>query len=143
MRRIPENLARARDVLRGASMKKIEALIRPHLLEDVTARLRAEGVQGMTVSEVQASGHGTERKATYRGVEVAVDFSPLVMLTLVARDDHVSGIAQAILEVADAGGAGDGRIVVTPVVEAVSIRTGERGSHAIVPRRLAIVRGTA
>lgn len=112
-------------------MKRIDAIIRPHQLDEVKERLMRGEADGLTVTEVRGFGRQKGRSALYRGAEYVVDFVPKVQLTILAADDRVSRIVAAIIETARTGTIGDGKIYVTPVDEVVRIRTGERGHRAI------------
>ncbi len=112
-------------------MKRIEAVIRPSKLDEVKEALSAIGVQGMTVLEVKGFGRTGGRKEVYRGSAYVVDFVPKVRVEIVAGDALVGAILDAIEKAAKTGKIGDGKIFVTDVVEAVRIRTGERGEGAI------------
>src|SRR5207248_6021732 len=115
----------------GAFMKKIEAIIKPHKLDDVKDRLRQVGVSGMTVYEVRGFGRTGGKTEVYRGSAYVVDFVPKVRIEVVVKDDIVRDVVEAILAVARTGRIGDGKIFVTPVEEAIRIRTGERGEDAL------------
>jgi nitrogen regulatory protein P-II 1 len=115
----------------NASMKKIEAIIKPFKLDDVKDRLREVGVQGMTVYEVKGFGRTGGKKEVYRGSAYVVDFVPKVRIEIIVKDDIVRDVVEAILAVARTGRIGDGKIFVTPVEEAIRIRTGERGEDAL------------
>ena len=112
-------------------MKKIEAVIKPHKLDEVKDRLRTLGVSGMTVSEVKGFGRTGGKTEVYRGSAYVVDFVPKVRIDVVVRDELVSDAVQAIARAAKTGKIGDGKIFVTPVDEAIRIRTGERGEDAL------------
>jgi nitrogen regulatory protein P-II 1 len=112
-------------------MKKIEAIIKPFKLDDVKDRLREIGVQGMTVYEVKGFGRTGGKKEVYRGSAYVVDFVPKVRVEIVVKDEIVRDVVEAILAVARTGRIGDGKIFVTPVDEAIRIRTGERGEDAL------------
>jgi nitrogen regulatory protein P-II 1 len=112
-------------------MKKIEAVIKPHKLDEVKDRLRTLGVSGMTVSEVKGFGRTGGKTEVYRGSAYVVDFVPKVRIDVVVRDELVSDAVQAIASAAKTGKIGDGKIFVTPVDEAIRIRTGEKGDDAI------------
>ena len=112
-------------------MKRIEAIIKPVKLDEVKERLTRVGVQGLTVTEVKGFGRQKGHTEMYRGAEYTVDFLPKVQLTIIAREDQVAGIVDAIIESARTGKIGDGKIFVTPLDEVVRIRTGERGRDAI------------
>lgn len=112
-------------------MKKIEAIIKPFKLDEVKEALNAQGIQGMTISEVKGFGRQKGHKEIYRGAEYVVDFIPKVRIDIVADDSLVDNIIQTILESAGTGNIGDGKIFVFPVEEAVRIRTGEKGKDAV------------
>lgn len=112
-------------------MKRIEAVIRPSKLDEVKEALSAIGVQGMTVLEVKGFGRTGGRKEVYRGSAYVVDFVPKVRVEIVAADGLVASILDVVEKAAKTGKIGDGKIFVTDVVEAVRIRTGERGDGAV------------
>jgi nitrogen regulatory protein P-II 1 len=113
------------------SMKKIEAVIQPHKLDEVKDALLAIGVEGMTVSEVR--GHGRQKGHTevYRGAEYRVDLLPKVKLELVVADARLNQVVQALLEAARTGKIGDGKIFVSTIEESIRIRNGERGETVL------------
>lgn len=112
-------------------MKKIEAVIRHHKLDDVKAALSQAGVSGITVTEVRGFGRQKGHTETYRGVEYTVDLLPKVKLEIVAADGQVSKISETIINAARTGEIGDGKIFVTGLDECIRIRTGETGEGAI------------
>lgn len=112
-------------------MKKLESIIRPHLLEDVKNALQALGVEGMTVTEVKGFGRQKGHSEIYRGREYKVDFVPKIKVEIVMDDEQVDQAIEAIIRTARTGKFGDGKIFVMPVDEAVRIRTGEVGLAAI------------
>ncbi len=112
-------------------MKKIEAIIKPHRLDDVKDRLRQIGISGMTVYEVKGFGRTGGKTEIYRGSSYVVDFLPKVRIEVVVKDSAVTEVVQAISTAAKTGKIGDGKIFVTPVDEAIRIRTGEKGEDAI------------
>ena len=112
-------------------MKKIEAIIKPHKLDDVKDKLSDMGITGMTITEVKGFGRQRGHKEIYRGAEYHIDFIPKVKMELVLDDDKVAAAVDAIVEAARTGAIGDGKIFVLPVEEAVRIRTGERGGEAL------------
>jgi nitrogen regulatory protein P-II 1 len=112
-------------------MKRIDAIIKPFKLDDVKERLARVGVQGLTVSEVKGFGRQKGHTELYRGAEYTVDFLPKLQLTVIAAEDQVAAIVDAIIEGARTGRIGDGKISVTPLEEVIRIRTGERGRGAI------------
>jgi nitrogen regulatory protein P-II 1 len=112
-------------------MKRIEAVIRPAKLDEVKEALGELGVQGMTVSEVKGFGRTGGRKEVYRGSAYVVDFVPKVKVDIVAPDDLVGPILDAIEKAAKTGKIGDGKVFVSDVLDVVRIRTGERGQDAL------------
>jgi len=112
-------------------MKKVEAVVRPHLLEAVKGALQDAGVVGMTVSEVKGFGRQKGHTETYRGSEYKVDFLPKVKLEVAIADELVEKVIEAVVRTACTGKFGDGKVFVTPLDEAVRIRTGERGEDAL------------
>ena len=112
-------------------MKKIEAIIKPFKLEEVKDRLRQVGVSGMTVYEVKGFGRTGGKTEVYRGSAYVVDFVPKVRLEVVVADAMAADVVAAIAAAAKTGKIGDGKIFVTPIEEAVRIRTGERNEDAV------------
>ena len=109
------------------TMKKIEAIIQPFKLEEVKEALKEIGVDGMTITEVRGHGRQKGHKELYRGAEYVVEFLPKVKLEIVTSDDRLEDVVKAIVKSASTGRIGDGKIFVSPVEEAVRIRTGESG----------------
>ena len=112
-------------------MQKVEAIIKPFKLDEVKESLNAIGIQGITVSEVKGFGRQKGHTELYRGAEYVVDFLPKIKLEIVVSDDLVPKVVEAIQSAANTGRIGDGKIFVLPVIEAVRIRTGDRGEDAI------------
>ena len=112
-------------------MKKIEAIIKPHKLDDVKEALTAAGIEGMTVTEVRGFGRQTGHTELYRGAEYAVSFIPKMKVEVLTTDAKAAEIVEAITAAARDGQLGDGKIFVEPVDEALRVRTGERGDAAI------------
>ncbi len=112
-------------------MKKVEAIIRPHLLDAVKSSLEETDVIGMTVSDVQGYGRQRGHTETYRGAEYKIEFIPKIKIELIIRDDMEDLIVEAILKTARTGEFGDGKIFVTRVDDVIRIRTGERGEAAV------------
>lgn len=112
-------------------MKKIEAIIKPFKLEDVKDALADAGVQGMTVTEVKGFGRQKGHTEIYRGSEYTVDFVPKLKIEIVLPDNAVESAIEAIVAAARTGKIGDGKIFVLPVEQALRIRTGECGDHAV------------
>ncbi len=112
-------------------MKKIEAIIKPFKLDEVKEALHAIGIQGLTVTEVKGFGRQKGHPELYRGAEYVVDFLPKIKIEIVVSDEFADKAVQAIVEAANTGRIGDGKIFVLPLEEAVRIRTGERGPEAL------------
>jgi nitrogen regulatory protein P-II 1 len=116
---------------RSGIMKKIEAIIRHFKLEEVKDALNAQGVKGMTVTEVRGFGRQKGHTETYRGAEYSVDFLPKVKIEVVVSDDEAQAVISKIMATARTGQVGDGKIFVTNLAEVVRIRTGETAAAAI------------
>jgi nitrogen regulatory protein P-II 1 len=112
-------------------MRKIEAIIKPFKLDEVKEALHGIGIQGMTVTEVKGFGRQKGHTELYRGAEYVVDFLPKIKVEVAVSDEMVDKAVQAIVQAANTGRIGDGKIFVLPVEEAVRIRTGERGPEAV------------
>jgi nitrogen regulatory protein PII len=112
-------------------MQKIEAIIRPHKLDDVKNALVAEGFRGMTVTEVRGFGRQKGQKEMFRGAEYVVDFLPKVKIEIAVDDADSDRVIGIILKTAASDQIGDGKIFVTELREAVRIRTGEKGADAL------------
>ena len=112
-------------------MKKIEAIIKPFKLEEVKEALEGVGSTGMTVSEVKGFGRQKGHTEIYRGSEYTVDFLPKIKVELVVPDDRADAAVTAIVKAAKTGKIGDGKIFVSPVEEAIRIRTEEKGDNAV------------
>jgi len=111
-------------------MKKIEAIIRPHLLEAVHKAV-SPYVAGMTVMEVKGFGRQKGHSEIYRGSEYQIDFVPKVQMNIVCKDSDVEQIIEAIEPICKSGKIGDGKIFILPIEDVVRIRTGERGEEAL------------
>ena len=112
-------------------MKKIEAIIKPFKLDEVKEALQDLGVQGLSVIEVKGFGRQKGHTELYRGAEYVVDFLPKVKLEIVVDDDLVDQAVEAIVDAAKTDKIGDGKIFVSPVEQAIRIRTGETGPDAL------------
>ncbi len=112
-------------------MKKVEAIIKPFKLEEVKDALGEVGIEGMTVSEVKGFGRQKGHTEIYRGSEYTVDFLPKIKIEMVLPDSRVDAAVTAIIKSAKTGKIGDGKIFVTPIEEAIRIRTEEKGEQAV------------
>ena len=112
-------------------MKIVMAIIKPFKLDEVKEALQEVGVQGLSVLEVKGFGRQKGHTELYRGAEYVVDFLPKVKIDVVLDDDQVDAAIAAIVDAAKTDKIGDGKIFVSPVEQAVRIRTGETGSDAL------------
>jgi nitrogen regulatory protein P-II 1 len=112
-------------------MKKIEAIIQPHKLDEVKEALTGIGIDGITVSDVR--GHGRQKGHTevYRGQEYKVDLLPKVKLEMIVPDARLSQTVEAVMTAARSGKIGDGKIFVSSIEEAYRIRNGESGEGVL------------
>ncbi len=112
-------------------MKKIEAIIQPHKLDDVKDALKAIGIDGMTVSEVR--GHGRQKGHTevYRGMEYKVDLLPKIKIETVVPDSRLDEITRTLADAARTGKIGDGKIFISDIAETIRIRNGDTGEGAL------------
>ena len=116
---------------RSATLKKIEAIIRPEKLNEVRQAIESVGYPGITITE--AEGHGKQKGLTqqWRGETYRVEFLPKIKLEIVVADSDSEAMIQAIVKAARTGGVGDGKIFVSDVRDVIRIRTGDRGERAI------------
>lgn len=112
-------------------MKKIEAIIHSHKLDDVKSSLISAGVIGMSISEVKAFGHKKGLTTRYRGTEYKVDFTTKIRVEAIIEDEMTDLVVQHISQAARTGEIGDGKIFVSDVHETIRIRTQETGNSAI------------
>jgi nitrogen regulatory protein P-II 1 len=112
-------------------MKKVECIIRPHLLDAVKSALQEAGVVGMTAIEVKGFGRQKGHTETYRGTEYQVDFLPKVLIAVAVPDELVERVVDAVMRTARTGKFGDGKIFITNLEDVVRIRTGEHGEQAL------------
>jgi nitrogen regulatory protein P-II 1 len=112
-------------------MKKIEAVVRPHAVEDIRGALLEAGFHGMTLTEVKGVGRQKGHTEVYRGAEYQVDFLPKVKLEIVAPDERVEELVSIIIKSAKSGKVGDGKIFILPAEEAIRVRTEESGDDVL------------
>ncbi|QDT08747.1 P-II family nitrogen regulator [Planctomycetes bacterium K23_9] len=112
-------------------MKKVEAVVRHFKLEDVKNALTDRGIQGMTVTEVRGFGRQKGHTEIYRGTEYAIDFVPKVKIEVVCTNENLQTVIDTILQTAQTGQIGDGKIFVTNLEDSIRIRTGEHGEEAL------------
>ncbi|MDA8368206.1 MAG: P-II family nitrogen regulator [Actinomycetota bacterium] len=112
-------------------MKLIVAVLKPFKLDEVKEAVKALGVHGMTLTEVQGFGRQRGHTEVYRGAEYEVEFVPKLRLEIVVDDAQAADVVEAIVSSAGTGKIGDGKVWVVPVDEIVRVRTGERGVDAL------------
>ncbi len=112
-------------------MKKIEAIIQPHKLEEVKEALKGIGIDGMTISEVRGHGRQKGHKEIYRGMEYHVDLLPKVKIEMIVPDGRLDEVTQTVVAAARTGKIGDGKVFVYDVAEAIRIRNDDRGEGAL------------
>jgi len=112
-------------------MKLITAIVKPFKLDEVREALGELGVSGVTVTEVKVFGRQKGHNELYRGAEYVVDFLPKVKVEVALTDEMVESAVEAITKSAATGKIGDGKIFISPLDDAIRIRTGETGSEAI------------
>ena len=112
-------------------MKLIIATIKPFKLEEVREALTEIGVRGMMVTEIKGFGSQSGHTEIYRGAEYAVNFVPKIKLEIVIDDAQVDKVVDAIVESANSGRIGDGKIFVLDVLQAIRVRTGETNEDAL------------
>jgi nitrogen regulatory protein P-II 1 len=112
-------------------MKKIETVIKPFKLDEVKDALNSLGISGMTITEVKGFGRQRGHREIYRGAEYQTDFIPKVKIDVVVDEEMADKVVSTIIETANTGKVGDGKIFVLPMDGAIRIRTGEVGKDAI------------
>ena len=112
-------------------MKKIEAIIKPFKLDEVKNSLSQIGIQGLTVYEAKGFGRQKGHTELYRGAEYSVDFLPKVKFEIAVKDDFVERVVETVVNAAQTGKIGDGKIFVTDIEAITRIRTGETDNDAI------------
>jgi nitrogen regulatory protein P-II 1 len=112
-------------------MKQIEAIVKRFKLDEAKDALTKIGVEGMTVTEVKGLGRQRGHRAFYRGAEYSIEFLPKVKIEIIAPDEKVPGILDAVVKAARTEKIGDGKIFIKPVEEVIRIRTGEKGTDAL------------
>ena len=112
-------------------MRMIEAIIKPFKLDEVREALNELGVTGLTVSEVKGFGRQKGHTEIYRGAEYVVDFQSKIKVEVAVKDDMASAVVDAIVQAANTHKIGDGKIFVRELLDAIRIRTGERGDDAV------------
>ena len=112
-------------------MKKVEAIVRHYKLEDVKNALTESGIHGMTITEVRGFGRQKGHTEMYRGTEYSVDFVPKIKIEVTCSDENLDKVVETILQSAQTGQIGDGKLFISDLQEVVRIRTGEKGQDAL------------
>ena len=112
-------------------MKKVEAIIRPHKLDEVHSALQEGGFMGLTVSEVRGYGRQKGHKEIYRGAEYTIEFVPKIKIELICSDSKVEKAVEIIISKSKTGEVGDGKIFIIPMEDSIRIRTEESGESAL------------
>lgn len=112
-------------------MEKIEAIIRPHKIDEVQQALNDAGFTGLTVSEVRGYGRQKGHKEIYRGTEYNINFVPKLKIEIVCSNDKTEKAIDIILNKARTDEVGDGKIFISDLKDAIRIRTGESGNDAL------------
>lgn len=112
-------------------MKLVTAIIKPFKLDDVREALSDVGINGITITEVKGFGRQKGHTEMYRGAEYVVDFLPKIKIEIACADDMVDSVISSIIDTANTGKIGDGKIFVTPLEQVIRIRTGETDENAL------------
>jgi nitrogen regulatory protein P-II 2 len=112
-------------------MKLITAVIKPFKLDEVRQAVADIGIQGVTVTEVQGYGRQLGQVERYRSTEQRVDFLPTTKVELAVDDSIAEQVLEAVCNVARTGKAGDGKVWIVELEQALRVRTGETGPDAI------------
>ena len=112
-------------------MKKIDAIIKQFKQDDVKDSLNEIGIKGITVAEVKGFGRQKGHTELYRGAEYVVDFLPKIKMEIIVSDSQLEDAIETLMQSAQTGRIGDGKLFVTDVVDVIRIRTGERGEDAV------------
>ena len=112
-------------------MKKIEAIVRPHKLDDVREALLEAGIKGMTILEVRGYGRQKGHTEIYRGSEYQIGFLPKIKVELVVPDSLLETAVNAILKASKTGEVGDGKLFISTIDDVIRVRTNESGDSAL------------
>jgi nitrogen regulatory protein P-II 1 len=112
-------------------VNKIEAIIRPHKLEELRTALEEIGITGMTVTEIRGFGRQKGHSELYRGREYTISFQPKIKVEVAVSAEITEKVILKIRETVNTGQIGDGKIFIYPIAEVIRIRTGERGNEAL------------
>ncbi len=112
-------------------MIKIDAIIKPFKLDEVKNKLNEIGVKGITVTEVKGFGRQKGHTELYRGAEYKIDFLPKVKLEIIISQEMEDQVVNTIVQTAQTGKIGDGKIFITDLKDIIRIRTGDKGKEAI------------
>ena len=112
-------------------MKKVEAIVRPHKLDEIHNGLQEEGFRGLTVSEVRGYGRQKGHREIYRGSEYNLEFVPKIKIEIVCKDNDLEKVIDTIIKFSKTGQVGDGKIFISPIEDTIRIRTEESGYEAL------------
>ncbi len=112
-------------------MKKIEAVIQPHKLDEVKEALKTISIDGITITEVRGHGRQKGHREVYRGMEYEVDLLPKIKLEIVIPDSRLDEVKRTIAAAAKTGKIGDGKIFIYDVLDAIRIRNDDTGEGAL------------
>ncbi len=112
-------------------MKMITAIIKPFKLDDVREALHEMGVNGITTTDVKGYGRQKGHTEMYRGAEYVVEFLPKIKMEIAAEEAQVASIIETIIQSAQTGKIGDGKIFISPIEQTIRIRTAETGTEAL------------
>lgn len=131
IRKFLANPVHAPLIAAASVMKRVEVILKPFKFEDVREALSEIGIAGMTVTQVRGFGRQQGHTEVYRGSEYQADFVPKTKLEILADDEKVPEIIQAVTDAAWTGKIGDGKIFISDVENVIRVRTGETGSDAL------------
>jgi nitrogen regulatory protein P-II 1 len=112
-------------------MKLVTAVVKPHKWEEVRAALESVGITGMTVSEVSGYGRQKGHTEVYRGAEYDISLVPKVRIEIIVEDSDTDSVVDTIVQAAQTGRIGDGKVWVSSVESVVRVRTGDKDEAAI------------
>lgn len=112
-------------------MKKIEAIIQPHKLDEVKEALKNISIDGITITEVRGHGRQKGHREVYRGMEYEIDTLPKIKLEIVIPDSRLEEVTRTLSSAARTGKIGDGKIFIYDVMDAIRIRNDDTGEAAL------------
>ncbi len=112
-------------------MKNIAIIVQPNRFDDLRKKLIGLGVCGMTVTNVEGFGFEKKQLKVHKDDDMIIELAPKIKIEIVLKDDETEKVVQAAMEEVRTGRLGDGKIFITELADAIRIRTGERGEHAL------------